>query len=338
MWRARNRPEDRFKGVDMTEEDSRQNAADMEKERYFRAHPNAPLDEYQTEEDGDESKAARDRVVADMKAQKEFQDRQKRITEHVRFLDSLGLVDRDYTMSSSTETVFFADELKPGLVVLLENPDLRAENPKPDSGPTIFAQARKNNRWCTIVNIRTSKDDGYVSFIAQYEDGSESLRVSRPHDGWLVKLDSIIDAEPYATLAEGVVGISAILKNHEIFNEDVRNKILEDIVAGDFLKSDVGELGAIAEIELLEILNNQSNIELTLLEELNNPLVRARVLDCFRASDDGAQIVEGIRNKILEDDFPDGLKRDGELETAEKCSCGLFPECVRDCNIWRPKS
>lgn len=211
MWRARNRPADRggkiqaqkgwilkeafWEDREMTEEENNQMAADLEKGKYFQNHPNAPLDEYQTEEDGDESKAARDRVVADMKAQKEFQDRQKRITEHVRFLDSLGLVDRDYTMSSTTETVVFADELRPGLVVLLEDPNLRAENPKPDSGQTIFANARKNNRWCTIVDMRTSLN-AYVTFIGEYEDGTESVRVSRPHDGWLVKLDSVGSADP----------------------------------------------------------------------------------------------------------------------------------------------
>lgn len=76
---------------------------------------------------------------------------------------------------------------------------------------------------------------------------------------------------------------------HSAYTEDIENLCY---YTKQYVSGKAERLNPIAEKELTEALSSQSGIELTLLEEINNPLIRRRVLDSFRQRVDLKEIVE----------------------------------------------
>jgi len=107
------------------------------------------------------------------------------------------LVPKFYKMNPATDELLpDGTRLANGMVVLLSSPDFRVriENPMDD---WELARALENNRWCTVSNVRVMDGHGnkIVSFIATYEDGTQSKKTYDTSYSWLAKKDSISIAE-----------------------------------------------------------------------------------------------------------------------------------------------
>jgi hypothetical protein len=102
---------------------------------------------------------------------------------------SESFVPKYYRMDPETEDVIFAAGLAAGMVVLEENPEDRSrlEN---DQHDWERERLLKNNRWCTVSGVQ-SNEGGSIFFLATYEDGTKSRRVTQHSRAWYVKIDSI---------------------------------------------------------------------------------------------------------------------------------------------------
>jgi hypothetical protein len=98
----------------------------------------------------------------------------------------------DYLLDPATENILFTgDELKEGMVVLIEGTIHRSYNGEPL--PNLTPHQRRDiltcARWCKIETLAVR--GGYARFIGIYADGSKCVRVYPSYESWIVKLDSI---------------------------------------------------------------------------------------------------------------------------------------------------
>lgn len=80
--------------------------------------------------------------------------------------------------------------IRSGMVVLIEDPKYRVDNPLNIRSVVAYDLAMRWNRWCKVT-VPEIEDD-ILRFVANYEDGSQKkIRVS-VQEAWYVKLDSVI--------------------------------------------------------------------------------------------------------------------------------------------------
>lgn len=95
-----------------------------------------------------------------------------------------------YEMDPETEDIIPDGEgLENGMVVLLENENLRVDLSTADRSEQKYYMARERNRWCKISDLRISGD--MVRFTATYVDDTKRHRSYSLTEPWLVALDSI---------------------------------------------------------------------------------------------------------------------------------------------------
>lgn len=92
-----------------------------------------------------------------------------------------------YRMDGATEDLLFdSEELREGMVVLIEDSSYRSDIRDEMSGSNLEL-ALKVNRWGKISKLR--RTDSMVQFIAEYEDGTKAKRAYPFDVGWYVKKD-----------------------------------------------------------------------------------------------------------------------------------------------------
>lgn len=100
------------------------------------------------------------------------------------------LVDKYYEMNPETEIrINQGNLLKDGMVVLHADPAYRCDT---EDRPH-FDAAQVSNRWAKISDVTKHNhkyQSTYITFIAEYEDGSRRSRMADIQEPWLVKIDS----------------------------------------------------------------------------------------------------------------------------------------------------
>ncbi len=103
------------------------------------------------------------------------------------------LVPDSYLHDPATEVVLSGDQLREGMIVLLEYPFFRA-NPDERHAryqrPVPHEERNEKARWCLIQRIEQIQDD-VVTFSALYEDGSTAVRRYSVTMKWYVMVDSL---------------------------------------------------------------------------------------------------------------------------------------------------
>lgn len=125
----------------------------------------------------------------------EFLDRTK--TSKV----SDSIVNKWYKMDPKIEDlVYSTKDLRNGMVVLLENADMRASQQDMESEWGMH-RALERNQWCTVTEFRANNVTSTYDFTGVYENGSKIRRCYGYEHTWLVKKDSITDvAVKYAAV------------------------------------------------------------------------------------------------------------------------------------------
>ena len=99
--------------------------------------------------------------------------------------------DKYYQMDPRREDLLFdGTELQEGMIVLIENSELRAEIGTGVSGEQL-EKAMRYNRWAMVT--RPSVEDTSLKFLAVYADGSKKKIELSVHHAWLVLVN---DYEP----------------------------------------------------------------------------------------------------------------------------------------------
>lgn len=105
------------------------------------------------------------------------------------------IVDKFYAMDPDTDE-FLPDgkHLKNGLCVLIEDSNKRAStnDMAQDWG---WDRALKENRWCTVTELKFLVSDTHIQFIGVYEDGTKRVRKHMMDEPWLAKISSENNAE-----------------------------------------------------------------------------------------------------------------------------------------------
>lgn len=114
-----------------------------------------------------------------------------------------GYVKSRYEMNPDEESVLFGQELRPGMVILIEsftmrdNRDVLDESSDQTKAPIFREDAYEGsvdrfletNRWCRIVRMDDKAAARYeqIHFIAEYADGTQRARRYGQGHTWLVK-------------------------------------------------------------------------------------------------------------------------------------------------------
>ena len=96
-------------------------------------------------------------------------------------------VPMKYMLDPATEDVLFGDDLRPGMIVVLEDGALRTDPDGPRENP-------QSSKWCQVDSIRFSENRNgkTVCFTGLYADGMKRMRgVYVTSHGWIVKKNSI---------------------------------------------------------------------------------------------------------------------------------------------------
>lgn len=104
-----------------------------------------------------------------------------------------------YVMDPETEDILYGDQLKKNMVVLIWLNEYRQDPSKQNNWDAQErAEAAVMNRWCLITDEIRQLDNGKLSFIGMYADGSKSPRVHGPSASWYVKKDSMAQGSPFS--------------------------------------------------------------------------------------------------------------------------------------------
>lgn len=101
------------------------------------------------------------------------------------------LISIDYLLDPTTEDIAFSgDELKEGMIVLIENVLSRYYTGTPLENLSTGDRHRHltSSRWCKIERLDTSGQ--FTRFIGVYADGSKCVRSYPKSCAWIVKLNS----------------------------------------------------------------------------------------------------------------------------------------------------
>jgi hypothetical protein len=151
---------------------------------------------------------------------------------------AMNMADKYCQMDPAVEDLVRAKGLKNGMVVLNANSNRRVDVESDNLVKKELELALKENRWGTISGVEHF--EGNVYFCTTYHDGTKSERCESQFTPWLVKLDSLADAEKLEKDAiEAMRAYSAILypsskDDRRVSNEDVRrwHKVEEILKSG----------------------------------------------------------------------------------------------------------
>lgn len=99
-----------------------------------------------------------------------------------------------FSMNPETEDIVRGNELKDGMVVLVEPRDLRFPIDSECSGNSriTFPQIVDVNRWCYVTKLHSGfPTNDRISFVGIYSDGTKAFREYQSGTPWFVKIDSI---------------------------------------------------------------------------------------------------------------------------------------------------
>lgn len=106
-------------------------------------------------------------------------------------------VSKYYEMDPETDDLLFdGTKLKNEMRVLIASPSLRHETVQRVMTDRALYDLRGDNRWCFVSEIEVTprqsyQNEGTVSFVALYDDGTKRKRVFSLSHAWIVKKDSI---------------------------------------------------------------------------------------------------------------------------------------------------
>lgn len=117
-----------------------------------------------------------------------------------RIINEFGFVQKYYLMNPDTEEILFdGAELRDGMKVLIEDPQLRETiTDRLGEDPEAFARAMQMNRWCTVSDF--TSDFPNIEFIATYEDETQRKMTVDSKKAWIVKMSSIPEDERLASI------------------------------------------------------------------------------------------------------------------------------------------
>lgn len=117
-----------------------------------------------------------------------------------RIINEFGFVQKYYLMNPDTEEILFdGAELRDGMKVLIEDPQLRETiTDRLGEDPAAFAHAMQMNRWCTVSDF--TSDFPNIEFIATYEDETQRKMTVDSKKAWIVKMASIPEDERLASI------------------------------------------------------------------------------------------------------------------------------------------
>jgi hypothetical protein len=99
-------------------------------------------------------------------------------------------VPYDYVAHTEHDVIIWSgDELLPGMIVLIEDTIVRS-NPE-RLGTSVYEDRRINEtaRWCEVKRVEVR--DGIIKMLAEYPDGTQSIRQYHKAYSWIAKRDSI---------------------------------------------------------------------------------------------------------------------------------------------------
>lgn len=89
------------------------------------------------------------------------------------------------------ELLWDATELEEGLVVMIEEPSVRADISEVYMDSAVMEQAYRWNRWATVSDLNHDANLDQVLFVATYSDGSKRKLVTSADYAWYVKKNSM---------------------------------------------------------------------------------------------------------------------------------------------------
>lgn len=102
------------------------------------------------------------------------------------------LTPQYYRMNPAEECVIPSGKLlTEGMVVLLENPSLKADIVKALTDDEAAWHANIQNRWCRVTHLDTSSS--FTVFVGVYADNWQATRVIVTGHSWIVKIDSMFE-------------------------------------------------------------------------------------------------------------------------------------------------
>ena len=105
---------------------------------------------------------------------------------------AVAFVPLNYLNDPETEDLIFGDQLVEDMVVLIEG---RLSRANPDNYQTTSPhdqhRIQETARWCRVISIR--REDGVITFIGEYGDGTKLKRSYHYSFAWYVKKASMPD-------------------------------------------------------------------------------------------------------------------------------------------------
>jgi hypothetical protein len=109
----------------------------------------------------------------------------------------VNVVPKFYDMDPKTEDMLPSGRyLANGMKVLIASSNTRSRTDDL-SVDWVHDAAITNNRWCTVTHLEVINN--HTRFVGVYEDGTKRMRVAATTEAWLVKIDSITEANKLAT-------------------------------------------------------------------------------------------------------------------------------------------
>lgn len=98
-------------------------------------------------------------------------------------------VDKWYTNDPQTEDVIYGDDLKNGMIVLLNRRTIHREDPKNIRNENERERLLTQNRYCEVTGLRRRGD--LVQFIGVYPGGTKVDRTYSNSYTWIVRKDTM---------------------------------------------------------------------------------------------------------------------------------------------------
>ena len=140
------------------------------------------------------------------------------------------IVPKYYRMNPKTDDmVMGGKDLADGMVVLVEDPNLRYDPKLPDMDDWEIDRLNMRNRWCRVHNVHVVGNA--VHFVGAYADGTKRKSQVTLTYSWLFKIDSIPDsiqftADRYRNISTMV---DALLRSTPSNDIDSHNRHVQDI-------------------------------------------------------------------------------------------------------------
>lgn len=114
--------------------------------------------------------------------------------------------------------------LADGMVVLIENPNMRAIPTREDVAGAAFFEMMRDARWCTVSQV-SFVDSGTVSFVGVYGDGTKMTRTVSINLSWIVDRASRIMAlrkdDPFPKKMSGLKEFAVSFKDDYTYGQHI---------------------------------------------------------------------------------------------------------------------